>query len=407
MKPSEETFVLPGVTTLESWRAGGKGSATRLDDSKTKNAGWFALPMRSVISVPMHFPAMAPDKREAAALLELEGLGLANLDPSDFQVQVRDEELREQRAWTVVQTPVIPPAMLQGGMDGQYAPSVSFHTLKHGEARLWQESGRLVMAVPDEKNEPVHAQALSAYEADEDAAAEMRCILAALDLGGISPVVNEVVIEQAAESAAHPEALTPFADALGLPVATEPPTPPHLPAERWRMLPQTIVHRRMQRKQQQTMMLAGAGFVLVLVALLGTFALRLVSRERGLAAETARLNALEPELQSIRDAQTQWATLESAVTPDQYAVEVFHQVANLLPEKGVRLTTFDIKEGHIIIGGEASNQALAGALREDLKRVPAFAGLQWDFPTPIMSATGQATFRAEGSPNSPDLATNP
>ena len=408
MKPSDETFVLPGASALESWRAGGKGMATRLDDSKARNAGWFALPMRSVISVPMHFPAMAPDKREAAALLELEGLGLANLDECDFQVQVRDTDLREQRAWTVVQTPVIPSVMVEGGIDGQYAPSVSFHTLKHGEARLWQESGRLVVAIADEKNEPVHAQAISAYEADEDAAAELRCILAALDLGGISPNVNEVVIEREAGGPPPlPEAFTPFANALGLPVATEAPLPPHLPAETWRVLPQTIVQKRIQRKQQQTMMLAGAGFVLVLVALLGTFALRLVSRERGLAAETARLNAVEPELQTIREAQQKWATLEAAVTPDQYAVEQFHQVANLLPEKGVRLTTFDLKEGHIVIGGEASNQALAGALREDLKRVPAFAGLQWDFPTPVINANGQATFRAEGIPNTPDVAATP
>ncbi|MDB6139186.1 MAG: hypothetical protein JWO94_2258 [Verrucomicrobiaceae bacterium] len=406
MKPSEETFVLPGATTLESWRAGGRGTATRLDDSKTRNAGWFALPMRSVISVPMHFPAMAADKREAAALLELEGLGLASLDAYDFQVQVRDEELREQRAWTVVQTPLIPPALLQNGIDGRYAPSVSFHTLKHGEARMWHEAGRLVVAIPDEKNQPVHAQALSAYEADEDAAAELRCILGALDLGGISPAINELVIEREAKDTA-PEALSPFADALGMPVTIEAPLPPHLPAESWRMLPQTIVHKRVQRKQQQTMMLGGAGFVLVLMALLGTFALRLASREHALSAETVALAAQEPELQSIREAQERWATLESAVTPDQYAVELFHQIANLLPEKGVRLTTFDIKEGHIILGGEGSNQALLGALREDLKRVPAFANLQWDFPTPVMNANGQATFRAEGVPNTPEVATNP
>ncbi len=406
MKPSEETFVLPGAEALESWRAGGRGGAVRLEDSKARNAGWYALPMRSVISVPMHFPAMEQDKREAAVLLELEGLGLPGLDESDFQVQVRDPDLREQRAWTVVQTPAVPSVMVQGGMDAHYAPSVAFHSLKHGEARLWQEAGRWVMAVPDDKNAPVHAQAMSAYEADEDAAAEMRCILAALELNGISPDVSEVVVEQPSEPLPA-EALTPFADALGLPVATEEPLPPHLPQEAWRVVPQPIVQRRIQRKQQQTMMLGAAGFVLVLVALLGTFGLRLLSRERNIATETAKLQAQEPELQAIRDAQTRWAALESAITPDQYAVEVFHQVSNLLPEKGVRLITFEIREGHIIISGEAQNPGLAGALREDLKRVPAFAGLQWDFPTPTIAANGAATFRAEGVPTSTDLASNP
>ncbi len=396
MNPSEETFVIPGAESLEAWRGGGKGAASRQDDSRTKNAGWFALPMRSVISVPMFFPAMAADRRESAALLELEGLGFSNLDQHDFQVNVHDPEAREQRAWTVVQTPLLPPLMLQNGIDGHYAPSVSFHTLKHHEMRVWKESGRLVMAIPDEKNQPLHAQAISAYDADEDAAAEMRCILAALDLGGLSPEVNEVVMQQA-EVPVAPEALIPFADAVGLPVVTEAAPPPHLPdANTWRLLPQTIVQRRHQRQQQQTMLLAGAGFVLVLLALFGAFAGRLWQRGNSLTAETARLKALEPDLQSIRDTQQRWAQLEPAVNPDRYAVEIFNQVANLLPEKGVRMEVFDIKDGHIVIAGVASNPALAGALREDLKRVPAFAGIDWDFPSAQIEANGQARFHADG-----------
>ena len=380
----------------------------RQSDSKAKGAAWFGLPMRSVISVPMHFPAMEADKREAAVQLELEGLGLANLDTHDFQIQVHDESMREQRAWTVVQTSVIPPVMVQSGIDGQYAPSVCFHTLKQGEARLWHETGRLVVAIPDEHAQPLHAQALSAYELDEDAAAELRCILASLDLNGILPPVNDLVLE--VDSGAPPPlpgSLAPFSEGISLPVVTESATDPHLPQDSWRMVPASIVEKRMQRKQQQTMLLGAAGFVVVIMALLGTFALRLISRERGIAAETARLDSLEPDLQSIRDAQQKWATMESAVNPDQYAVELFHQVANLLPQEGVRLTTFDIKEGHIILGGEATNQALAGALREDLKRVKAFEGLQWDFPTPVIQANGTAIFRAEGIPNNPDLAANP
>ena len=408
MKPSDETFVLPGATALETWRAGGRGAAARVDDSKARGAAWYGLPMRSVISVPMHFPAMEPDKREAAALLELEGLGMANLDESDFQVQVLDHELREQRALTLVQTPQVPSVMVQGGIDGEYAPSVAFHKLTPGTAQVWRENGRYVVAIPDDTGAPLHAQAISAYETDEDAAAELRCMFAALDLSGMAPNVNELVVENHSTlPPLLPDALAHFGSSLGLPVATEPQQDPQVPSAPWRIVPQVIVQKRIQRKQQQSMMMVAAGVVVVLMALLGTFALRLVSRERGIAAETARLNAVEPELQAIREAQQKWAGLESAVTPDQYAVEIFHQVANLLPEKGVRLTTFDIKEGHIIIGGEASNQALAGALREDLKRVPAFANLQWDFPTPVINANGTATFRTEGVPPQPDVASNP
>ncbi|MDB6139263.1 MAG: hypothetical protein JWO94_2335 [Verrucomicrobiaceae bacterium] len=73
-------------------------------------------------------------------------------------------------------------------------------------------------------------------------------------------------------------------------------------------------------------------------------------------------------------------------------------VDKLLPAKGVHLKSCTLKEGHLIIIGEAVTQALAGALRQDLKRAPAFAGFQWDFPPPAVTSNGFVSFRAEGVP---------
>ncbi len=397
MSSSDDSFVMPGKEGPEVWRPTGSGSSARLDAGKTRSAGWIALPMRSIVSVPMRFSGLSADRREAAAILELESLGI-QAGESDFQIEPADPEDREQRAWTVVQSPQPPPQAAAAQIDAKFAPSIAFRSLKPGEAVLWFEAGHLAVAIPNERGLPLHAQAMTSTAVDEDAAAELRCILASLDLTGMAPEVRQVVIQQSPDDALPPETFTPFADAIGLPVATETLSPPHLPQKPWRLVPQPIMQKRVQRRQHQSMMLMGAGFLIVLIALLSAFAGRLWTRERALAAETRQIDALEPDLRVIREAQQNWTLLETAIAPDKTAMETFHQVAQLLPPEGIRLENFELREGHLILDGTGSNQNLVGQLRDDLTRVAAFHSLQWDFPTPTIMPDGTAKFHADGAP---------
>lgn len=391
-------MVLPGKSEPEAWRAQGAGASLKQDFSKARSADWIALPMRSVVSVPMRFPSMAADRRDSAALLELEGAGISASE-SDFQVEVRDSGQREQRAWTVVQSGSPATFVNQAPLDARFAPSVCFRTLKRGEAQIWEENNHLAIAIPDENGKVIHAQALTAHVPDEDAAAEIRCVLAALDLAGLTPEIQDVVLQHG-ESETMATTLESFAAHLPHPVRTETARTPHPPQDSWRLVPPSVMQKRLDRRQQQTMMMAGAGFVLVLLALLGSYAGRLWSRESTLKKEIARIEQLEPELKLITEAQDKWTAIETAVTPEKFAMEIFHQVASLLPEEGIRLQGFEVRDGHIIINGEASNQGLANGLREDLQRVPAFAGLTWDFPNTLADASGRLPFRAEGIPAS-------
>ena len=397
MKPSEEIFIMPGREAPEAWRADGKEGSTPQDSSKSKSAGWVALPLRSVISVPMRFSAMPSERRQAAASLELEGLGI-HASESDFQLEVRDADQREQRVWTVVQTAPLPAHVNAAPMDAKFAPSVAFRTLKRGEAQLWTESGHLALAIPDETGKPLYAQSLSAHTADEDAAAELRCILAGLELAGMSPEVNEVVIQQPADSVSTPDAFAPFATESGFPVSTEVEKVPRLPRESWHLLPPAILERRVQRRNQQTMMLASAGLVLVLLAMLGAFGGRLWTRERALAAETSRMDILEPELIAIQEAKNRSIALDPAINRDKFAMEMFHQVSRLLPDENIRLEDFTIRDNQLIVAGTASNPALANQLAEDLKREKAFKDIAWELPPPTSNADGTAHFRYTGAP---------
>jgi hypothetical protein len=163
-------------------------------------------------------------------------------------------------------------------------------------------------------------------------------------------------------------------------------------------LPPAIVQRRHQRRQQQTLMLGTAGLVLVLVAMLAAFGGRLWTRERSLTLESARLNAIQPELDAIEQAKGRSTLLDPAINRDKFAMEQFHQVARLLPDKDIRLEDFTIREGQLILQGTASNPALANQLSEDLQREKAFAGLAWELPPPTTNADGTAHFRFTGAP---------
>jgi hypothetical protein len=362
-----------------------------------KTPDWIALPMRSIVSIPMRFPAMEADRREAAAQLELEGLGLTSLSSQDFDIHTRDSDLREQRTWVTAQAGALPATTLEDGMEAHYAPSVAFRPLKRGEISLWHEGGLLAVAIPDEQGQPLHAQSLTARHADEDAAAELRCILAALDLAGIAPDTTEVVVQTAANAAAID--LGDFARAMDIPVSTEAAPPPQLPNETWRLVPPPIVHRRHAQKQRQTFFLAVASALLVMMVMLGTFAGRLWSRERSIIAEAARIEALEPQLKTIREAQAVSLALDAAVNRDKSANELYHQVASLLPDDGLRLEAFELTEnGYVRLRGEASNQQFINRLRDDLGAAAAFAGLVWDFPAGVPKPDGKFSFTAECTP---------
>ena len=398
MKTSEETCLIPGPEGPQGWRASGKDGMNPVEPGRMKRADWVALPQKSVLTLPARFPAMSDERLESAAQLELEGLGMSGLTTDEFQVTTLDADQKDQRAMIVVPagSGAVPP---EASLDSHFAPSVDFKMLTPGELSLWQEQGQLCMAIPDENGNPLHAQALTARQTDEDAAAEIRCVLGAMDLLGMTPDVKEVLLERSNDEP-PPAGLQEFSAEVGMAVVPQMVTRPRLPRRQWRLTPAAILQKRRERAQRQTAFLAGLGAVLVLLALLGTFATRLWTRERAMAAEKVRLDAMEPELAVIRQAQERWQVIEPAISPDHTPAETFHQIARLMPEKGIRIAAFKMDGKNVILSGEASDQTLEGQLRQNLldSKSPAFEGLQWDTPNSRQQPDGRLTFDWQASP---------
>lgn len=408
MSAPDEILHIPGTEGFQTWRTKGREDPLLDATGKPKKADWIGLPAKLLISMPMRFHGIDANRRDSAAQLELEGAGLGaeSQQPHLFESRVYDEEARDQRAWTCVQAAPLPKEILDAGLDAQYAPSVCFQKLTPGQAAVWKESGNLALALPDAGGHPMHFQSLTSREPDEDAAAEIRCILAAAELSGTAPEIESVQLRfdpESGEVAAEEQAR--FAGALDYPVKLVKPELPHRPEVKWRLVPEPVVMRRQARSHRRMLAMATTATLLVICAGLAAFAAGLWKRQQSLRAETARLAGLEPKLEAIRAANTQWTNLELALTPQHYPVELFYQVVELLPPEGIRITLFEMNADKLTIAGEASSVNHAISFREDLSGAPAFKDWGFAANTPSVLPDGRATFQAEGT--RPSLAAAP
>lgn len=389
-------MLIPHEEGFRAWRARGKNVAQPGLESRSRNGvGWIALPARGMVSVPMRFQGVDASRRESAAQLELEAAGFSNETAhlQNFETHSLGVDERDQRTSSFVQMASLPPAVLDEGDDAKYAPSVAFKKLNPGEALIWREEGRLVIAIPHDSGQPLHCQALAASLLDADAAAEVRCILASLELGGLSPNLQSLCVLSTSEA----EDVIPvsFENALDLPINIRREEPPLVPDAVPRLVPAPVVQLRHDRQQRRMVMLGALAFAFVLVAALAAFAARVALRERSIANEEKRLDGLESQLTSIREARTAWEDLASAITPDHYPVEEMYQLILLLPEQNIRISRFEVREDGMVLDGEASSLSHAIEFREKLVGSPAFTRWTWDFGQPTNLPDGRATFHAE------------
>lgn len=400
MSAAEEILHIPGPEGFETWRARGREAPLPDAKGRPKKADWIGIPAKALVSIPMRFHGIDATRRDAAAQLELEGAGLGgeSQQPHLFETRVTDEDARDQRAWTCVQAAPLPKEVLDAGLDARYAPSVCFQNLEPGKAVVWKEAGSLALALPDASGHPLHFQALTSREADEDAAAEIRCILAAAELVGAAPEIESLQLRiDPGDAESGKEVRSHFASALDCPVTVDRPAAPHQPKGAWRLVPEPVLMRRQARSHRRMLTLATTATLIVICAGLAAFAAGLWRRQESLRAESARLASLEPKLEAIREANIQWTNLEQALTPQHYPVELFHQVVQLLPPEGIRLTLFEINADKLTIAGEASSVNHAISFREDLSGAPAFKDWGFAANTPSVLPDGRATFQAEGT----------
>ncbi|MDB6004238.1 MAG: hypothetical protein JWR15_1225 [Prosthecobacter sp.] len=277
-----------------------------------------------------------------------------------------------------------------------FEPSASLLRLPADALCVWQELGRYVAAFT-QGAKLLHVTTLSSRSLDADAAFELRDLHVALQAHGLIEKIQAVHVWTKSETDFIPQLACLFEDAA---MVKEPRPAPALPEQPSGMLPTEMLIIRQQKKQRRQTMLLMAAATMMYLCFFGAWWASLRLRESQLVRAEQELAAVQPEVTTVRAAQQQWMDVEPAINPDIYPVELFHQIALLLPDEGIRLKEFQLIADRLVVSGEAASVNQALMFKEKLAACEPLQRYSWNFPVPrIRDEDSRAEFRAEGTLN--------
>jgi hypothetical protein len=277
-----------------------------------------------------------------------------------------------------------------------FEPSACLLPLPADAVCVWRELGRYVAAFT-RGGKLLHVTTLTSRSLDADAAFELRDLHMALQAHGLVEKIQAVHVWTRSETDFLPQLACLFDDAAMIKEARPAPV---LPAQPSGLLPTEMVHIRQQKKQQRQAMLLMAAATMIYLCFFSAWWVGLRLRESQLVGAEGALAAAQPEVNTVVGAQQQWMDVESAINPDMYPVELFHQIALLLPDEGIRLKEFQIVGDRLIVSGEAASVNHALMFKEKLAACEPLQRYSWNFPVPrIRDEDSRAEFRAEGTLN--------
>jgi hypothetical protein len=397
MSSPTDSLLYPGPDGPEGWRLSATGSSVP-DPNAKRQPKWVALPNQNTLSLPVRLTSTDRAQQSGSIQLELEAAGIsaAELTEHRFDILPADPTGKDDLAavfW--IDGNETPGTDTARTLDSQFAPAAAFHPLQPRTIHLWQESTIWFLAIPHSSGSLLHFQALCSKTLDADAAAEIQCILAGLEINDTLPPLDQIEVELPEDAPPIDSSFPPNAP---FPVTRSQPRPPQAARGSYQLLPDAIVEARDNRRRQRTLIATLSITALLLLTGLGTFAAALYMRDQNVSQELISLNRQEPQLQKIRNAQIQFTTLDPTLNRDQFIVEIFYQLINLLPAEGIRILRFDIRADTISIDGEASSELDAINFRGEITTSEFFKGYGFDqgFVRQPPTPDGRSTFRAEG-----------
>jgi hypothetical protein len=353
------------------------------------------LPLRQTVSYATWVPTADREVVPEMVQLQLEKRGLVQKQNAASSLDVRILEVQEERALAlaIVLLPDLAPELaIENAVRFEPEP----YTLPIPQDRLiiWRERQRLAMTI-SRGRDPIHFQVLSTEEVSDESVNEIRCILLQLES---QHLINEL-LGLAIWGEFTDEEVERLQQGLALKTFRESVPPPSLPATASKLLPLqvSVLHEKARRRSRIRRLIAAAAGI-YLLGILGIIAYIFWQQSR-ISQLQNQLTAELPTVSAVQGTADQWRKVQWAVDPKLYAVELLHQVAGLLPEKGMRLTAFQIEKGKVIIRGEASTAAAAFKFNEDIKQNAALKIFQWEMKSPSLRPDGRAEFIIEGEPS--------
>ncbi len=385
---------LPGETGREFWRLETGGGWKKVDAADGASGGVFAIEAIALDSVPFWAVAPQDGKLDVAAVAALKWETLGANEAGDGKSWVHWEAGRAENRVLVASAGLaeVPEAPWEGQRPDSFELSPRLFPLPEGEAVIWKELGRLVIAFARGAT-LLHFSVLSARKLDADAAQEIRALCLGLEVQGFLTRPSGVRVWTKPE----PGFADAVKDALGVRALVEARPLPALPEKPGGIYPPEMARaaqgRAKLRRSAQIITALVVAYVLVFAAWSGW----LFWRGQQLSKQTAELERRRPQIEAVRMMQARWQVLEPATNPDSYPTELFHRVASLLPNEGIQLKEFSLESDKLVVSGKASTVFHAKKFQSDLKGEGSLHQYSWNLPVPTILEDNQASFRAEGT----------
>ncbi len=396
-KPQPIRLVRLAGSVWESWEFASPARPRRIEDSADLQEApnsILAVSARSVIAAPIWVSATDPEIVRTSIALELELRGLLPKKRSSDAV-VSKTIVKGDR--TLVVARIFPTALaetFENRAFSRYEASPLLLSLEENSATFWTEAEDMVVAFTRGRDVVYWATSRPANSRGLEKWIEM--LVAYLTSLGIleKPPARYLIDEQMGDnSVMFPETFEPDAKIRFSRIALF----PSLEHATFEWKPESAHHA--ERKSLSTAKarrvlssLAAVYFAVALAA--GIYVALLYAKERRLKAQVSNLEA---QVGSFAPIIQGWQEIGPSAEQQAFPLEILHFVVKNLPKDGIRLTTYDVTDGHVVIEGEATSASLASQFFGSVSKDAGLSGFHWEMPPPALLPSSAARFHINGA----------
>lgn len=339
----------------------------------------FAIPTQDVVSIPQWVSSKDSVIINEVVALETERLGIRPNEGPGRASEWKTVELNGSR--TLVQSVSIPWSLPElESMDDvftKFVPQYALYTPPANAIVLWTEEGNWIAGYSrGERWVHVHALGNGSVRA---ITSEVQLTLLELSAKGILDSLEEIVVWDEFDFNLY-QALE---EGTGRKITFVPRPAPVGPTEDWNLLPHSVSEsRESEAKKKRSTLVASIG-ILALAIIVGAAFLHLWVLEQSNDQLRSQIRNNRLAADAIQLSIDKWYALAPAVDPKRSPLDIFHQVSILLPEKGFRLTSFEVQNSNtVIVRGEGATMANALKIKGAIEEAPGLTDYLWEIPPP-------------------------
>ena len=351
--------------------------------AKAPGKTMFGIATNDLVSIPQWISSKDNEIISQVVAVEVAKLGVnRSLGPGKVSDWKAVEYNGTRTLVQSVSTPWTLDELTQSPSRGDFVdfyPQYALFTPPENAAVLWKEGATWVAGYSRGRHW-VHVQTLGGDEIRDALGGEINLTLIELSAKGLLDGTARVVVWSGYDLELHRS----LQDETGLIVDFEArPAPAPSQAPEWDFEPHEVTRTRLgEARRRQGFWLTALALIAV-AALVSAAYFHLWKLKHSNAALLNRIEANRDGAAIIESAMERWQQLSPAIDPRRSAVELFHQISLLLPEKGLRLTTFEIQNNRsILIRAEGATMANALQIKGAFEKAEALADYEWEIPPP-------------------------